>query len=108
MFNWFCRLFGWEDRTFGAVRSSKWPAFRKRFLKGKICAICGGKDQIELHHKQPFHLKPELELDPNNVAPLCEKNDCHLRFGHLYNFRSFNPDIENDSIIWSYKIKHRP
>src|SRR3990167_1179028 len=93
----------------GAGRSTKWPSVRKAFLAGHpYCEVCGGNKKISIHHKKPFHLFPELELLPNNLISLCEKKGCHLRFGHLYSFLSYNPDIEADASDWYLKIKTRP
>jgi 5-methylcytosine-specific restriction endonuclease McrA len=94
-------------------RSSKWDTVRKNFLKtNSTCAVCGGKDKLEVHHKQPFHEHPELELDPTNLITLCESKSngvtCHLLFGHLGNYRSINKDVDKDVQIWNDKIKNRP
>ena len=83
-------------------RSGKWPTVRKAYLEvhGE-CAACGSKHLLEVHHMMPFHLKPELELDPNNFITLCESGDhginCHLAIGHLGNFKNFNPDVIRDA-----------
>jgi len=93
----------------GVGRSSKWPKIRADFLKlNPNCEVCGGNKKISIHHKKPFHLFPELETSPDNLISLCEKNGCHLRFGHLYSFLSYNPDIEADASDWYLKIKTRP
>jgi hypothetical protein len=81
-------------------RSEHWPKVRKAFLAGKVCAVCGGKKKLEAHHMKPFHLVPELELDPTNLIALCEGNpdiNCHLAIGHNFNFKGFNPDVIADS-----------
>jgi hypothetical protein len=96
----------------GKKRSPKWAAFRRQFLQGKVCAVCGGTKKLELHHIRPFHLHPELELDEGNVIPLCENNkdgvNCHLLFGHLGSFKSFNLTVISDAESWNKKIKDRP
>lgn len=102
-----------KDKEQGKKRSGKWPAVRKAFLKkNPNCAVCDGKKKVEVHHKKPFHLHPELELDESNLITLCEnKNDgvnCHLLFGHLGNFKSLNENVEDDSKLWKNKIKRRP
>ena len=94
-------------------RSSHWPAVRRQHLElHPACAMCGGTEKLEVHHIRPFHLHPELELDPSNLVTLCEANhggaNCHLLFGHLGNFRSFNVDVIADSARWNDKITHRP
>jgi len=88
----------------GHKRSSHWPTVRKHFLEvpgNNKCAACGGTDKIEVHHKEPFHLNPDLELDPNNFISLCESNSygivCHLTIGHLGNYKNFNPNVVEDA-----------
>jgi hypothetical protein len=42
----------------------------------------------------PFHLRPELELDPNNLIVLCmDVNECHLEIGHGGSLRCYNPKV---------------
>lgn len=96
-----------------AKRSSRWPAVRRAFLKKHPrCYVCLGKKKVEVHHKRPFHVHPELELDENNLITLCENKadgiNCHLAFGHLGNFRSVNEDVERDAEIWRVKLLTRP
>jgi len=78
-------------------RSDKWPEVRKAHLeKEGWCRYCGGVENLEVHHKQPFHLDPSRELDDSNLITLCENmsKECHLKEGHLGNWKSFNPDID--------------
>ncbi|MDE3023507.1 MAG: HNH endonuclease [Pseudomonadota bacterium] len=94
-------------------RSDKWPEARAAHLKLQpVCQVCGGSSKLEVHHIRPFHLHPELELDPTNLITLCEaKNDgvnCHLFCGHLGNFKSFNVTVTTDAPTWANKIKSRP
>jgi hypothetical protein len=97
----------------GMQRSDKWPGVRAAWLKIQPkCAVCDGVEKLEVHHQKPFHLHPELELDERNFITLCEANkegfDCHLGYGHLGCFRSFNVDVVVDAAIWNAKIKNRP
>ena len=95
----------------GAQRSPKWESVRKNhLLKEPICKVCGGNEKIQVHHKIPFNQKPELELDEKNLITLCEtpSRNCHLNFGHLGSFRSWNESVENDSENWRHKILTRP
>jgi len=102
------------DKEQGAKRSNKWPAVRKKFLaENPACAVCGATNgKREVHHIHPFHLHPELELDPTNFITLCENKkdgvNCHLLFGHFGNFKSVNVNVVEDSKIWNKKIKERP
>lgn len=96
-----------------ARRSGKWRAVRAQHLAANpCCAVCGGADKLEVHHKQPFHLNPALELDPANLITLCEVDrggvNCHLFFGHLGNFKAFNPAVADDAAAWRQKIETRP
>jgi len=92
-------------------RSPKWPALRRKFLKGKVCAVCENTKKLEAHHVQPFHLFPARELDPTNLIPLCEGNkviNCHCMIGHLGDFESYNIHVVPDARALSTKIKSRP
>ena len=97
-------------RTWNQKRSKLWPKIRDMFIKKyRKCAICGGSKKLEVHHKKPFHLYPELELDNNNLVVLCENKkygaNCHLLFGHLGNYKRYNPNIDEDIILWNSKLK---
>jgi len=77
------------------IRSTKWPHVRDEYLKSNPrCEACGGKRFIQVHHKKPYHLRPELELDMTNLITLCMglKMD-HLRIGHGGDFEAFNPCV---------------
>lgn len=74
-----------------AKRSPEWPALEKKFLAGHpFCTICGTDKSLQVHHKLPFHLKPELELDPTNLMTLCMSMEraCHLKLGHGGDFKA--------------------
>lgn len=98
---------------FTKSRSGRWPAARKKHLEEHpACEVCGGTEKLEVHHRRPFHLHPELELDPSNLITLCEANhggvNCHLFVGHLGSFKSFNESVSEDAASWASKIKVRP
>lgn len=97
-----------KQKTHGKERSPKWPALRKKILKGKVCAVCGGKTKLELHHIVPFHIDPSRELDPTNLIPLCEGNktiNCHLRFGHFDSFENkYNIQIKVEAPKWQKRF----
>lgn len=100
---------GWPQIFGGVARSPKWPAVRAVYLaKNPTCSVCGGTKQLEVHHKNPYHLHPELELEETNLITLCNYSLHHLWFGHLGNFQSFNKDIEVDAKVWDGKIRTRP
>lgn len=91
-----------------AARSPKWAAFSKRFLRGKVCAVCGSAEKLEAHHIQPFHLHPELELDESNLLPLCEGRgtlNCHLWCGHLGRWNRINNTAREDAAYFGAKVR---
>jgi hypothetical protein len=97
----------------GHKRSSGWGKARKEHLKNNPeCALCGGTKKLNVHHIKPFHVHPELELEPSNLITLCEdKGDgvyCHLFFGHLGNYKSINVTLVEDIAVWREKLKNRP
>jgi 5-methylcytosine-specific restriction endonuclease McrA len=94
-------------------RSSKWPALRKAFIKTwPQCAVCRSTAKLEVHHIIPFHIEPSLELLESNLITLCEnqKNgvNCHLLFGHLGNYKSYNKNVKKDCHAWLVKLRLRP
>jgi 5-methylcytosine-specific restriction protein A len=91
-----------------ATRSPKWSSIRKQHLKDNpCCAACGRWDKLEVHHIEPVHLNPDRELDPSNLITLCD-SPCHIVFGHLMNYKSWNLDVISDCQNYLCKIKHRP
>jgi len=92
----------------GARRSPKWRKFRDGYLKGKRCAVCGGSRSLTLHHIIPFHLAPDLELDPDNVTVLCEAKrygiNCHLLCGHLGNWQRIAVDCRALAAYWHQRL----
>lgn len=103
-----------EDKTPGGEkRSGEWPRVRREHLeKEPKCAVCEGDQDLEVHHILPFHLHPAEELNPKNLITLCERKadgvNCHLLFGHLGSFKSFNRYVGTDTMLWRGKIKRRP
>ena len=96
--------------TLTKKRSPKWPRVREKYIKKfPNCAVCNGDKNVEVHHKKPFHLFPDLELDENNLISLCESKQngvtCHLFIGHLGNYKSYNPDVDVDSAYWRKKLE---
>jgi 5-methylcytosine-specific restriction endonuclease McrA len=87
-------------RKHGHERSPEWPRVAHEHLSIEpACAACGHRGQgLQVHHIKPFHLFPELELDPNNLITLCELKgrDHHLLLGHLDDWESYNPNVRRD------------
>lgn len=98
-------LFG--EQLFGS-RSYEWTKIRKEFISNNpTCAACGRNKKLEVHHIKPFHLNPELECDINNLITLCD-DPCHLVFGHLMSYHSWNENVVEDCSSYLNKIKNRP
>lgn len=75
-------------------RSHEWPATRRRYLiNHNSCEACGGTKLLQVHHKKPFHLFPELELDQTNLITLCQWNLCHLYLGHGDHWDYYVPNV---------------
>lgn len=92
----------------GAKRHKDWKKVRDAFLKGKRCAVCGGRKSLVAHHIIAFHIAPYLELEISNLIPLCEAKrygiNCHLLIGHLGNFRRLNMNVLADAKYWNQRI----
>jgi anaerobic ribonucleoside-triphosphate reductase len=87
-----------RDQITGGKRSSKWPKVKDEHLKQfPKCAACGETRKLNVHHKKPFHLHPDLELNPDNLITLCMQNDCHILIGHGDDFKAYNPDVVTDA-----------
>lgn len=70
------------------------------------CRACGSAKRIEVHHLIPVHVMPKFELDEINLITLCER--CHLIFGHLGDWESWNVNCREDVELWAGKIRTRP
>lgn len=91
-----------------AIRSSGWSSVRKQHIKeNPECAVCGKTKKVEVHHIEPVHVNPHRELDPSNLITLCD-SPCHLVFGHLMNYKSWNVDVVKDCENYNQKIRNKP
>lgn len=92
-------------------RSKKWSSVRKEFLKkNPSCAACGNKKlaDLEVHHIKPYWVFPFLELIEENLIVLCEgPANCHFVWGHLLNWKAWNPKVKSDAKAFMQKIKQR-
>lgn len=87
----------------GVPRSSMWAKVRAAHLKAHpACEACAQKDALEVHHIEPFHLRPELELDPTNLMTLCGA-PCHIVHGHLMAWARVNRTVVAD--VRTYRAK---
>lgn len=101
-----CAITVWSDE-----RSPEWNKVRDEFIRmHPVCALCGTAKDLQVHHKKPFHLYPELELDKNNLITLCISKywgfNCHLLAGHGGYNKYENPWIDED--IQKLKILGNP
>lgn len=93
-------------RTQRLLNAAKHPFTEYQVHKAKAvhreanpcCIICGLKGDIltgrkcDVHHNIPVHIRPDLSRDPDNFTTLCRYD--HWLWGHLKNWRSYNPNIE--------------
>ena len=94
--------------VYGAARSGRWPTLEANWLKvHRSCAACGTTENVSVHHKKPFHLHPDLELDSTNLITLCEKHSCHLMIGHAGDWHAYNPRVETDAAVMLKRVETR-
>jgi len=102
----------YAPKALGGKRSRKWPKTRKAFMKTEgndVCAGCGTKKKLQVHHIVPFSVDPILELSFYNLLTLCMGFcNCHSTFGHLGSWRSYNLDVEKDVKRFRDKVENRP
>ena len=88
-------------------RHLDWPKVKRVYLMThRECAACDKRTKLEVHHKIPFWMDRNLELDVRNLITLCP--DDHFMIGHLKSWKSYNPDVEVDAALWKKKIKNKP
>ncbi len=89
------------------TRSSKWPSFIKKIKKevGR-CAVCAKRKGLEGHHIRPFHIYPDLELNPDNITILCRRH--HFILGHLEYWKSYNPQMAETISYFRSLLIHKP
>jgi len=82
----------------GVSLNWKWQRCRRDFLKktGKVCVCCGTRKKIEVHHKLPRHIRPDLAVDQTNLIALCKS--CHFHLGHLNSYFTYNENVSN--VCW--------
>lgn len=95
----------------GIARSTKWPAVRRRILKGAQCAACGSQDKLRAHHVESVTDAPHRELDETNIIVLCESGidyNCHLMIGHNGEWQQSNPFARQDAEARQRELSDRP
>lgn len=90
-----------RERQKAKRRSPHWAALRDAFLKTHpLCSACGGNKNLQVHHRMPFSVHPELELVASNLITLCMgKYECHDRIGHGDDWRYYNPAVATHAAI---------
>ena len=83
------------------ARSPQWEKVRKDHLKIEpVCQLCGSSKDLQVHHKKPYHLYPELELVQSNLVTVCTSKawgfNCHSTIAHGGNFKWENPWVVED------------
>lgn len=90
-----------------AYRSPNWRSVRKEHLSNDpICNACGKDNDLEVHHIVPVHVNSELELEVDNLITLCSR--CHLVFGHLSHYKSWNENVVDDCKNYNSQVSQRP
>ncbi len=66
-------------------RSPHWPAVRRAHLmRESECQWCGADENLDVHHVQLFHERPDLELVDSNLITMCmSANRCHWLRAHM-------------------------
>ena len=87
--------------TYSKGRSSYgwgWRKLRNEYIReNPYCEICGYYNlSNDVHHIIPRSVDPSKTLDKDNLMTLCRRYNCHLRFGHFGNYRSYyNPNVKD-------------
>jgi hypothetical protein len=85
-------------------RSPHWPTVRKHHLQREpVCAVCGTKEDLDVHHILSFHTHPELELEDSNLITLCRHD--HWVWGHLLDWKADDPDIRQHIAVFKERVR---
>lgn len=101
-------LTGIIRRIFGIDlgRAGAWTRVRAEHIrKNPACAACGKTDDVEVHHIVPYHERPDLELDPDNLITLTRDPPCHFFIGHLLDWKRSNPHVREDAARYLARIR---
>ncbi len=91
-------------------RSPAWRGMRDRHLvQHPSCAARGGRVALEVHHKLPVHLYPEMELTECNLVTLCMAPGhwCHFAVGHAFDWKAFNSHVAEDAARLLERVQSR-
>lgn len=96
-----------DGMTYGGPRSGDWVQVRTDYVrKHPRCEACGTMANLNVHHVIPFHQRPDLELDEDNLITLCREH--HFRIGHDPDGKGprkpswllSNPNVRSDAAAW--------
>lgn len=76
-------------------RRPEWVTLRDKILRyRRRCEACGSTLDLQVHHRVPVSVRPDMELAPNNLMVLCMGPlECHLRLGHGGEWKYHNPKV---------------
>ena len=81
----------------------RWQKLQRAFVTEHCyCEMCGWTKKLNVHHIVPRHVDSSKALEWSNLITLCR--ECHFRFGHFLNWRSYNPyivELVNTKHQWS-------
>ncbi len=82
----------------GCSLNWSWQRCRRAFLRevDKVCVCCDVTKKIQVHHKLPRHIRPDLATVFSNLIALCR--GCHLRIGHLGSYFTYNENVAD--VCW--------
>lgn len=91
----------------GKPRSPQWPKKEKEYKAAHPqCTCCGSKANLQVHHKVPYHVKPELELEDSNLMAACRY--CHFVVCHENNWSNVVTDVDKQAKFHRDRVeKHR-
>lgn len=75
-------------RSVAAVRR----AMKEILEEEKCCQFCLSTKSLEVHHKKPISIAPDLAAVKANLITLCKR--CHFSVGHFNNYHDHNPQID--------------
>lgn len=101
-----------DGMTYEGPRSSEWVQVRSDFVrKHPRCEACGSGYNLNVHHIEPFHQRPDLELVEDNLITLCREH--HFRIGHdpdgkgprKPSWLESNPNVRSDAANVRSKVR---
>jgi hypothetical protein len=72
------------------VRAGARDEMRAYLAEHPRCEWCGGTYKLQVHHRWPVSVRPDLASDPGNMLTLCGGDRCHFVLGHKCDWRTFN------------------